>query len=102
MKPLKPEKTFDSAAVALGLEVEADERREFIRNTIGESLDEDFSLTWEYRETVQGLMSRLNNRLPVPSRSVDQLYLRILRGAPTIANEKSVATNKPRTLSSRW
>ena len=83
VKPLTPEQTFDSAAVALGLDGNAAERREFVRNTVGESLDEDFSTTWDYRETVQVLMSRLNQRLPVPSQSVDQLYLKILSRRPS-------------------
>jgi hypothetical protein len=83
VKPLTPEQTFDSAVIALGLEVNATERREFIRNTVGESLDEDYSVTWKYRETVQGLMSRLNQHLPVPSQSVDQLYLKILTRRPS-------------------
>ena len=82
VKPLTPEQAFDSAAIALDLKVTAAQRREFIRNTVGESLDEDFSTTWDYRETVQGLMSRLNNRLPVPSKSIDQLYLKILSRRP--------------------
>jgi hypothetical protein len=83
LKPLTPEQTYDSAVTALGLERTESERREFIERAVGQSLDENYSATWEYRETVQGLMGRLNLSLPVPTKSVDALYERILSRSPT-------------------
>lgn len=83
LKPLTPEQTFDSAVVALQMEVGSRERREFIERAVGRSLDEDFSETWKYRETVQGLMSRLSATLPTPTDSIDELYQRVLSRDPT-------------------
>ncbi len=83
LKPLTPEQVFDSVAVALGHEPARLERREFIERSVGRSLDEDFSETWLYRETVQSLMSRLNANLRVPVKSPGELYLRILCRDPS-------------------
>ena len=60
-----------------------------------ESLDEDFSETWEYRETVQGLMARLNAELPVPTQSIDELYLRILSRSPSARERQMCADQRP-------
>lgn len=83
LKPLTPEQTFDSAVVALGLKPDTNDRREFIERMMRRSLDEDFSATWDYRESVQGLMTRLSRTLPAPTDSVTGLYERILSRAPT-------------------
>ena len=88
LRPLTPEQTFDSATTALGIDATLRERSRFIRRTVGESLDEDFSLTWDYRETVQTLMWRLDTTLPVPSTSLDELFLRILSREPTVEEQQ--------------
>ncbi len=83
LKPLTPEQTVDSAARALGIEIPLLERRELIERMVEASLDEDFSETWKYRETVQGLMRRLDVSLPASSASLEEIYLRILSREPT-------------------
>lgn len=83
LKPLTPEQTYDSAMIALGIKNNEADRRRFIRRAVGVSLDEDFSTTWEYRETVQALMERLTVNLPMPETSIEVSYLRILSRAPT-------------------
>ncbi len=95
LKPLTPEQTYDSAVVALGLKSDVQQRRQFIQRTVGRSLDEDFSDTWEYRETVQGLMARLNTSIPATTTSVDELYLRILTRAPTQRERDACRSHKP-------
>ena len=88
LKPLTPEQAFDSATVALGMKRDERRRERFIRQTVGASLDEDFSRTWEYRETVQGLMSRLALKLPASKRPLDELYQRVLTRKPTSRERK--------------
>jgi len=41
-----------------------------ILEALGDALDGDFSATWDYRETVQGLMSRLVDRVDPPTANV--------------------------------
>ncbi len=94
LKPLTPEQAYDSAVVALGLQRSVEQRREFIQRAVGQSLDEDFSLTWEYRETVQGLMARLNLNIPTPTQPVEDLYTRILSRLPT-ARERILCQEQP-------
>ena len=83
IKPLTPEQTYNAVVLALGREPNATDRERFIRRTVGTQLDEDFSHTWQYRETVQGLMGRLNLSLPATSPSIDDLFLRILSRRPS-------------------
>lgn len=83
LKPLTPEQTVNAAAVALGLDLPNSEKRELIERMVSRSLDEDFSSTWEYRETVQGLLGRLSRGFRAPTGAVDDLYLRILSRSPT-------------------
>ena len=83
LKPLTIEQTIDSVVAATGLEIDAGDRQRLIRRAVSESLDEDFSQTWQYRETVQGLMARLNMNLPAADDPLDQLYRRILSRDPT-------------------
>lgn len=98
LKPLTPEQTFDSAVLALGMERQAEERREFIERTVGRSIDEDFSETWAYRETVQGLMSRLNLTVPAPTESIGAMYERILSRVPTDRERELCRGQAPRDI----
>ncbi len=59
IKPLPAEQWYRSMCQALGRESDAEEQLQFVRTFHGEALDGDFSSSWDYRETVQGLMSRL-------------------------------------------
>ncbi|MDP6444478.1 MAG: DUF1549 domain-containing protein [Pirellulaceae bacterium] len=98
LKPLTPEQTYDSVRAALGLARNDDERRRFIRRAVGQSLDEDFSITWQYRETVQSLMARLNINTPAPTSRIDGLYLRILSRSPTDRERRLCAKQSPRDI----
>lgn len=83
VKPLTPEQYYKSTSIALGRDQEEEEQQEFVRRFYGESLDGDFSATWEYRETMQGFMSRLVESVDAPEKSIDALYQRILGRLPT-------------------
>ena len=98
LKPLTPEQAYDSVASALNLKTDELQRREFIERAVGEMLDEDFSNTWEYRETVQVLMTRLTTTLPVPTAKVTELYERILTREPTSLEKKVCRGKAPRDL----
>lgn len=92
IKPIPPEHMFTATSIALGREVRPEERLDFIQNFIGESLDTDFSSTWEYRETIQGLMARLVDRTPSPTSSIDELFVRFLCRLPS-DDEKHLCRN---------
>lgn len=83
LKPLTPEQTFDSALIALGGRPNPVVRRAFLRAMAGENLDEDFSATWEYRETVQDLMRKLAHRQPVANYPTAVWFRRALSREPT-------------------
>ncbi|MGI9516656.1 MAG: DUF1553 domain-containing protein, partial [Pirellulaceae bacterium] len=83
MKPLTPGQYFDSVVQALELDVTAVDRERFIRATIGDALQLDFNPTWDYRETVQIVMSRLSMQVGSADYSVPELYRRVLTREPT-------------------
>jgi len=83
IKPLTPEQWHASMSVAMGRESKPEERMEFVRTFYGDALDGDFSSSWEYRETVQGLMSRLVETVDPPTSKTEDLFLRILGREPT-------------------
>lgn len=83
LKPLTAEQLFDSLTVALDWQRPAAQRKTFIAAGAPRSLDEDFSLTWEYRETVQQLMARLSQTLPERPATAEQHFERILGRLPT-------------------
>ena len=83
IKPLTPEQWYTSMSVAMGREPKPEERMEFVRTFYGDALDGDFSSSWEYRETVQGLMSRLVETVDPPTSQTEDLFLRILGREPT-------------------
>lgn len=96
IKPLLPWQLYAAACTANEMEPDPDERRAWISAYYGSGLEEDdFSSTWEYRETVHGLMSRLVARLPVPSGSTEELFLRYLGRRPQPHEMRLVAGCSP-------
>ena len=83
IKPLTPEQWYASMCVSMGTAPKSEERMEFVRTFYGDALDGDFSSSWEYRETVQGLMSRLVETVAPPTSKPDDLFVRILGREPT-------------------
>lgn len=98
VKPMTAEQVFDSRAIAVGTRPTDGQRLEFIRQAVGDSLEEDFSTTWDYRETVQQVIQRLSEQLPVPSMSVTELYERILSRPPTPAEQARCAGQTPEDI----
>ena len=83
IKPLTPEQWHESMCAATGQTAKPNERDELVRAFLGEDLNADYSSTWEYRETVQGLMARLVDPVKSPGKSVDELFVRFLGRQPT-------------------
>jgi hypothetical protein len=81
IKPLTPEQLFDSLVVALG--VNPRQRQGFLGRYTRRDLGEDYTNAWEYRETIRDLLGKLTTDQPLPTRNVDELYLRILSRDPT-------------------
>lgn len=82
LKPLIAEQMFDSLSTALEQSLGGAQRAEFIRQMMGGDVEEDLSETWQYRETVQALMARLNANLVSPTQSLDELFLRVMTRLP--------------------
>lgn len=82
IKPLLPEQLYAAACTASGVQPSEEERRSFVSTYYGDALQGDFGSTWEYREAVQGMMSRLGARLVSPSRDVRELFVRYLGRLP--------------------
>lgn len=85
VKPLTPEQWYASMCIATDRSFDNEERDEFVRTFYGDALDGDFSSSWEYRETVQGIMSRLVGEIDSPSAGTDELFVRYLGRSPTSA-----------------
>lgn len=83
IKPLTPEQWYESMCVATGQTAKPKDRDELVRAFLGEDLNADYSATWEYRETVQGLMLRLVDPVRSPSQTVDGLFVRFLGRSAT-------------------
>lgn len=81
LKPLAPEQIFDSLVVALG--INKNQRGGFLNRFTRRSLDEDYTNAWDYRETVRDLMGKLTADHPLPTKDVDEIYLRLLSRNPT-------------------
>jgi hypothetical protein len=94
IRPLIPEQFVDSVGVALNRDLPSSERREFIESATADSLAEDFGSTWEYRETVQQLMSRLAGRTGAVTGSTQELFERILSRQPT-SRERILCRDRP-------
>ncbi len=82
VKPMTAEQFVDSVSIALGQAPPLDQRNDFIQETV-RTADEDFSATYDYRETIQGLMMRLTREIKSPTKSLDELFLRTLSRLPT-------------------
>jgi len=87
IKPMTPEQWYDSLTTIYDSELPMS-RLEFLRRTIGPQLDEDFSETWLYRETVQQQMQQLALNLLPPAADIETVYLKILGRRPTKADLK--------------
>lgn len=83
VKPLTPEQWYESMCIATGSESSPDVRLEFVRTFYGDALDNDFSSSWEYRETVQGIMSRLVEEVDPPAGGHAELFVQFLGRQPT-------------------
>jgi len=81
IKPMTPEQWYDSLATIYGRELPVG-RAEFLQQTIGPRLDEDFSETWLYRETVQQQMEQLALDLSAPAGDLETVYLKIIGRRP--------------------
>lgn len=81
IKPLTPEQWYDSLATVFRNQLPM-ARAEFLRRTIGPRLDEDFSETWIYRETVQQQMQQLALDFSAPAGDLETVYLKILGRRP--------------------
>jgi len=88
VKPLTPEQWFDSVSTIFGEAIDID-RGDFLEQVIGPRLDEDFSSTWQYRESVPQMMRQLALDLPVPGASVADVFHAILTRDPT-ADERAL------------
>ncbi len=82
LKPLTPGQYYDSVAIALDLPASDARRQQFIRVMVGDALQEDFNLTWEYRETVQKAMARLAMQIRPGEMGIPEMYRRILTREP--------------------
>ena len=98
IKPLTPEQWFDSMCVAMGQVPEPNQKAEFVRTFLGDALDGDFSSTWEYRETIQGLMSRLVESIDPPTSETTELFIRILGREPSADEMANWQTRPARDL----
>ncbi len=92
-KPLTPEQSIDSYAVALGVPVDRQYRQAFLRQ-VTESDSSDASGSWQYNETVQALMNRITTPLIVTKGSLDEVFLRALTRLPT-EQERTICKGKP-------
>jgi len=98
LKPLTPEQLYSSTCVALGKTPNAEEQFQFVRGFLGDALDGDFGSIWEYRETVQGMMSRLVESQTPPARDFDELFHRILGRSPSESERAALASRPAREV----
>jgi hypothetical protein len=83
IKPLPAEHWYASMCVALDRAPRANERQDFILNFHGDIAETDFSASWEYRETMQGLMSRLVGTVEPPGGNLEEQFVRFLGRLPS-------------------
>jgi Protein of unknown function (DUF1549)/Protein of unknown function (DUF1553) len=98
IKPLPAEQWYMSMCLALKRNPNPEERLEFVRTFHGDALDGDFSSSWDYRETVQGLMSRLVEGVDPPSRDTNELFLSLLGRSPTSEEQTLCEKLTPREI----
>ncbi len=85
IKPLTAEQWYDSMAVALDASSSLDERADFARRFRGEMSGSRLGATWEYSETLGGLLERLAADTTAPTDDRSELFLRFLSRRPTEA-----------------
>ena len=83
IKPLTAEQWYDSMTVALDTTSRLDERVEFARQFRGEMDGSRLGATWEYSETLGGLLERLAADTSPPTDDHEELFLRLLARRPT-------------------
>lgn len=99
IKPLTPEQWYRSFCIATNrIPNDADER-EFIRQYLSDSIEGDFSATWEYKETLQGLMSALLDKGEPQSVDIEKLFLAILNRRPTASEKEFFKSSTSREMS---
>jgi hypothetical protein len=95
-KPLMAEQLLSSFRTAFDLNVSVLEQREQLTREVDTTLDADFSRTWEYRDNVQTVMTRLVRTPPLNLSSTTSIYETILSRAPV---EREVALCRGRKTS---
>uniref|UniRef100_A0A7C4QRB7 DUF1549 domain-containing protein n=1 Tax=Schlesneria paludicola TaxID=360056 RepID=A0A7C4QRB7_9PLAN len=98
IKPLTPEVWHASMSVALRRQSTPAARAAFVQAFYGNALDGDFGSSWEYRETLQGLMNRLIDRVDPPATGIDELFQTFLCRGPTDTERAACADCSPREL----
>jgi hypothetical protein len=93
-----PEQLYASACIASGTQPNKEDCRSFVTAFYGDALEGDFASTWEYRESLQGMMSRLMERARPPTTDVQQLFLRYLGRHPTAEELAICAGCSPREI----
>ncbi len=94
-KPMSPDQIVNSLGTALDRQWTDTQRRQQRIVLVRDSLDADFSQTWEYRDTVQDVMTELVQRHSFRDRSVLSIYEKILSRKPT-AEEYQMCRDQPR------
>jgi|GEM_PF-1073015 hypothetical protein len=82
IKPLTPGQWYSSFCVATQKAPNPNEEREFVRQYLSDAIEGDFSATWEYKETLQGLMSALLDKSSPPPGNIEELFISILNRRP--------------------
>ncbi len=82
IKPLTPEQWYASVSGVYSDKLPLS-RVQFLQQTFGQQLDEDFAEIWLYRETVQQLMQQLALDMPTPAKTIDDVYRLILSRSPS-------------------
>lgn len=83
IKPMTPGQYIESLSIALDTSFSTQQRTRLLRRMLGDVLQEDYSPTWDYRETIQMAMSRMAIELPSVDLSTEKLYRRVLSRDPT-------------------
>ncbi len=82
-KPMTTVQLLNSLETATGIRLSSTERGRRLARTLQSSIDDDFSQTWNYRDTVQNVMQRLVEEHEFRDSSIHALYEKILSRSPT-------------------
>jgi Protein of unknown function (DUF1549)/Protein of unknown function (DUF1553) len=93
-KPMVPEQLLKSLSTVFQRETPRVDELPLLLREVDNSLDVDFSRTWQYRDNVQTVMRRLVRDLPVGPASITSLYETILSRSPT-ASERALCRGRP-------